>query len=352
MKAEMQVAVASLKRVKAGFLLPSAAYTIQRKQIRSYEFLDKAPVVGDLIYGRVTRLGEHAYLENKEGRIHIINDGTRAVFVLGNRYAPAYFEGCVPESLPKDLDLLSRSGVVGQMLCKSNAVKDPTRVRVLGYICDEAGQPLNTRDFSLIKPKIHEKRAKRARMILSIGTAMNAGKSTTAVASCWALSTMGYTVRASKITGTASLKDILHMEDAGATPTTDFTYLGYPSTYLLSEAELLHIFDTLDLKYANNPKNFWVVEIADGILQRETAMLLRAEGLRQRIHRLLFSAQDALGAIGGIQVLKDQFGLVPDAISGICSASPLSVRELEAQTNIPVFNNLQPDLQALSEILL
>ena len=127
--------------------------------------------------------------------MHIINDGTRAVFVLGNRYAPAYFEGCVPESLPKDLDLLARSGVAGEMLCKSNAAKDPTRIRVLGYICDESGQVINTRDFPLTRPRIQAKREKRAKMILSIGTAMNSGKSTTAVAACSALATMGYTVR-------------------------------------------------------------------------------------------------------------------------------------------------------------
>ena len=71
---------------------------------------------------------------------------------------------------------------------------------------------------------------------------------------------MGHTVRAAKITGTASLKDILLMEDNGASPVADFTYLGYPSTYMLDEPDLLHIFDTLDLKYANSPKNFWVVD--------------------------------------------------------------------------------------------
>jgi hypothetical protein len=36
---------------------------------------------------------------------------------------------------------------------------------------------------------------------------------------------MGKKVRASKITGTASLKDILLMNDAGANPYADFTYL-------------------------------------------------------------------------------------------------------------------------------
>ena len=181
---------------------------------------------------------------------------------------------------------------------------------------------------------------------------MNCGKSTSAVACCWALSTMGYDVRASKITGTACLKDVLYMQDAGAKVINDFTHFGLPSTYMLGETEVLHVFNDLDLKYANNAKNYWVVEIADGLLQRETAMLLKSEDVRSRIHRLVFAAHDALGAASGIDVLKNRFGLVPDAISGVCSSSPLALGELLQFTDIPVFNNLEWDLKQLSELLL
>jgi hypothetical protein len=343
---------ARLKTIPPGFILPSAAFAVPRKLIRFREMFDKKPAVGDLIYGRVVRIGEHASLENKQGRIHMSSAGTCGVFVFGNRYAPDYFEGVVPDELHNEVDLIARSGVVGKVLCKGATVKDPSRIRVLGYVCDEQGQVLNTKQFPLIKPRTQVKRPKRAKLILVVGTSMNSGKSMTAVACCWALKAMGYEVRASKVTGTASLKDILHMEDAGAAPATDFTYLGYPSTYLCSLEELLHIFNTLDLKYANNPNNFWVVEIADGILQRETAMLLSAPEVTGRIHRLLFAAHDALGAIGGVKLLKERFGLTPDAISGVCSGSPLGVRELQENTGLRVFNNLQRDLNVLSEILL
>ena len=193
---------------------------------------------------------------------------------------------------------------------------------------------------------------RRAKMILHIGTSMNSGKSTSAIACCWALAAMGHGVRASKVTGTASLKDILHMQDAGAEIVSDFTHLGYPSTYMLDESDLMGIFRDLDAKYANNSKNFWVVEFADGILQRETAMLLQNEYVRSRIHRLVFSASDAFGAIGVSRVLQEEFGLVPDAVSGRCTSSPLMIRELNQRTDIPVFNNVLRNLQRLSEILL
>jgi hypothetical protein len=104
--------------------------------------------------------------------------------------------------------------------------------------------------------------------------------------------------------------------------------------------------------YANNSKNYWAVELADGILQRETAILLKSEAVRSRIHRLVFSARDTFGAIGGLNILKHEFGLIPDAISGVCSSSPLFLRELSAFTDIPVFNNMDCDLKQLSELLI
>ena len=189
-------------------------------------------------------------------------------------------------------------------------------------------------------------------MILVCGTAMNSGKSMAAVACCWVLFSLGHNVRASKVTGTASLKDILRMNDAGAGHYNDFTLLGYPSTYMLNKSELLHIFNSIDLKYANNPKNFWVVEFADGIIQRETSLLLLANEVRSRIHRLIFCANDAFGAIGGLKILDEKFNLKPHAISGVCSSSPLHIRELSAFTDIPVFNSADPNKQMLAKLLL
>jgi hypothetical protein len=342
-----------MAKIRPGFILPSAAYTVSPKLIRNFEDLDHKPQVGDLVYGRVAYLGQHSTLENKEGRIHIITDRTRAVFVYGNRYAPDAFEGQIPDRPLAEADVLARSGVVGVMREKNTAVKDPTKIEVLGYVVDDEGNPINTRNYPIGLPRTPlNKEKKRARMILNIGTSMNSGKSTSAIACCWALSAMGYEVRASKVTGTASLKDILHMQDGGAERSSDFSYLGFPSTYMLDEADLLSIFENLDARYAANPKRFWVVEFADGVLQRETAMLLKNPYVRSRIHRLIFSATDAFGAIGGLNVLRDEFDLTPDAISGICSSSPLMVRELRARTKIPIFNNVLRDLNKLSEVLI
>ena len=146
-----------MKKIKGGFILPSAAYTVPRNRIRQYGMVNKKPEVGDLIYGRIDYIGQHSSLENKEGRIHAINDGTRAVFVLGNRYAPDYYEGLLPEGLSSHLDLLARSGLAGVVQCKSSMIKDPSRIAVEGYVCDATGEVINTRQFNTIKPKGKEK---------------------------------------------------------------------------------------------------------------------------------------------------------------------------------------------------
>lgn len=340
------------KRIKPNYIIPSAAKTLNKNKISEYEFLNKDPEVGDVIYGKIVRLGQHSQLENKNGRLHTIVEGITSLFVFGNRYAPDYYEGFVPQVISGEAELIARSGMIGKVNVKNSKIKEPTIVKILGYLIDAEGKVINTKNFNTIIPNKKERKTKnRAKLILSIGTSMNSGKSLSAAACCSVLSSLGYNVRFSKVTGTASLKDILNAQDRGAELVNDFTFMGYPSTYMLKEEELLNIFNSIDLKYANNPKNYWVVEFADGILQRETSMLLKNKTVKNRIYKLIFSADSAFSAMGGIQILKEKFGLEPDAISGVCSSSPLMIRELKEFTTIPIINNINPDIKDFFEIL-
>lgn len=341
-----------MKTIKKNFILPSTAAGLTRKDVAGYIQAEKIPEIGDIVYGKVVSVGQHHTIENTFGRIHTIYDNTRSLFVFGNRYAPDYYEAFVPNTHQPVVDLLARSAMIGVVDSKKASIKDPTRIQILGYACNKDGKLLNTKDFpTFTLPTRQNKKHPRSKLILSIGTSMNSGKSLTAASICWALASSGHRVIASKITGTASLKDILLMNDAGAEVYNDFTAFGYPSTYMLNMDELLHIFNSIDLKYCNNKDNFWVVEIADGIGQRETAMLLHHADVRLRIHKLIFSAQDAFGAIGGLQVLRDTFGLEPDAISGLCSSAPLHVRELRQHVKVPVFNSAATSIGEIMNIV-
>ncbi|MCJ7733961.1 MAG: hypothetical protein MUP11_05380, partial [Anaerolineales bacterium] len=94
-----------------------------------------------------------------------------------------------------------------------------------------------------------------------------------------------------------------------------------------------------------------VIEIADGIFQRETAMLLREPELRSRIHKLVFCAADSAGVVGGLQVLKETFDLSPCAVSGLCSSSPLAIREIAEFTDLPILKSIQRDFRAIYELI-
>lgn len=343
---------AYLRRIEKPFILPSAAYTLKPGQLKYYTTVEKKPEAGDVIFGRVLRIGQHASLENRFGRIHNIYNDSKAIFVFGNRYAPDYYEAFVPDSFQRQVDLVARSGLIGRVSTKNSFIKDPTKVAIFGYVCDAEGRLLSTLDYPMISPRRHDKTLPRSKMILVCGTTMNSGKSVAAASCCWILSSRRQTVKCSKITGTASLKDILHMNDAGASSYSDFTFFGYPSTYMIDREGVIGIFNKLDLKYANNPKNYWVVEIADGVNQRETALLLASSEVQSRIHRLILCANDAFSAMGGIEYLRSRFSLAPDLISGICTSSPLHVRELRTVTSVPIFHSMEPCPTDIAEILL
>jgi len=122
--------------------------------------------------------------------------------------------------------------------------------------------------------------------------------------------------------------------DTGACVALDFVDGGYPSTYLCSLTELLALHHRLVSHAASRGADWVVVEIADGLLQRETSQLLQSAAFRETVDAWVFATNDALGAVGGLSVLRT-WGITPAAISGILTASPLAMREAQAATGVP-----------------
>ncbi|MEM7323498.1 MAG: hypothetical protein AAF531_10470 [Actinomycetota bacterium] len=335
--------------------VPSAAYTITDPQMvwgwRPVGPAEPA-VVGDVIVGRVLSVSAHTFYQDRTGWPADLYVGQVALFVFGNRYATDAYEAVVPDTIPTEVAMVSASGVVAEVRSANSALKTPTMIEVLGRAVDEDLQPISTLDQPVVRRRRGAKTEPRSKLILVVGTSMNAGKSTMATAATRALTMAGHTVKASKVTGTASLKEIFGPRSAGAVAINDFSFLGYPSTYLLPQDEVLGIFDTLDHAIANNPDNYWVVEIADGICQRETATLLASERVQDRIHRLVFCAREPLSVKGGVDTLSEVYGLAPDLIGGLVAAAPLGRAEIrQAGITTPVFNALDPDHAALAALL-
>jgi hypothetical protein len=81
-------------------------------------------------------------------------------------------------------------------------------------------------------------------------------------------------VGAAKLTGTTSARDVGSFRDAGGDPVLDFADMGWPSTAGCSPAELHQTVVGLadHLRAAN--VEVGVLEIADGLLQAETDLLI------------------------------------------------------------------------------
>ena len=79
-----------------------------------------------------------------------------------------------------------------------------------------------------------------------------------------------------------------------------------------------------------------IVEIADGLLQPETAAVLRSPLFQSVIDAALFAASDALAAMAGVEICR-QHNLRVLGLSGLLTAAPLQQREACAATGLPAF---------------
>jgi hypothetical protein len=162
---------------------------------------------------------------------------------------------------------------------------------------------------------------------------MDAGKTHTAMSVIAGLSKEGHAVVGAKLTGTATGKDRFQMLDAGALVALDFVDGGFPSTYLSNLEDLMNLYNLFLASAASHQAAFMVVEIADGLLQNETAALLQSARFCETVDAWIFAAGDPLAAAAGVRVLRG-WGITPLAISGVVAMSPLAIREAQAATGL------------------
>lgn len=166
---------------------------------------------------------------------------------------------------------------------------------------------------------------------------MDSGKTTSAAFLARGLKTTGKKVAFIKLTGTSFTKDKDFVYDCGADITVDFTDGGFPSTYMCSKEEIKDLYQTLLNLISHEDPEYIVMEIADGLLQRETDFLLRDKEFMNTIHSMIFSCGDSLGVFYGLQWLEE-VGIIPAAICGRFTMSPLLIQEVKAKCSIPVLD--------------
>lgn len=324
-------------RIKKGIICSQVIYD---QLIEPSKLPKNHPIkAGDVAIFEVTEIGKHTQIQAAE-RNMTLAIGDQIMGAFGARYATNQFEGYVPESLTDEYHMLGGGGVIG-ILESSHAKfekEGPTRLKMIGFAALSAGTIINTIHVGTPNMKHFDgSNASKTKVILSLGSSMDSGKTTTAAFLCHGFAKQGKKAAYVKLTGTAYPKDRNLAEDMGACIAIDFTKYGFPSTYMRSEIELLNLYESLigDV-LAQNPE-YVVVEIADGIFQRETRMLLRNPVFMNTVHQVVFSAGDSLAAAQGIQTLTN-WGIMPAALSGLFTASPLLIKETkEFLSEIPEF---------------
>ncbi len=295
--------------------------------------LDERPAVprsGDIVVAEVKSISHHTRLTVADQARLRMYPGDWIVGVFGNRYATDAFEAKVDGI--DDLHMLTDSGMIGTVCSKHRNMKSPTRLSFRGFLADEAGHRIN-----LTARRFHPSpvRDLPTNVVMVVGSGMNSGKTTTASKLIESLERRGVRVAACKLTGSVSSRDLTELRSTGAKDFRDFSTYGFPSTYLASRDELLGLFNSM-LSDANLVQpDLVVMEVADGLLQRETATLLKEPRVRRRLCGVLLSAGCSSSALFGVQRLAS-LGHRVLGVSGLITSSPLFMQEFCQHSPVPV----------------
>jgi hypothetical protein len=296
-----------------------------------------SPRAGDLVLAKIDVLGHHGGLQLATGRRRTMFAGDEIVVVYGNRYASNQFESLVPDTLGP-CHLVAGGGIASRALSwHCRIAKGPTHITPIGLLLDAKGERVNLRNFAL--PPI-DKLGDTPTTVAVVGTGMDSGKTQSAAYLVRGLIAAGLRVGYAKVTGTGAGGDTWLLKDAGAFPVLDFTDAGMATTYMLAPSEVDRVLTTLIGHISNEGVDAMVLEIADGVFQRETSALLQSAVFHRLIQGIVLTSGDSMGAAAGVNWLKIQ--PVPVlALSGILSAAPLQAKEAILAVGLPVYNREQ-----------
>lgn len=305
------------------------------------------PEAGDVAVFKVIVLGKHTRIQTDSGRNTIILPDDLIMGAFGNRYATSQIEGYVPKSYLESYDILGQGGVIGQ--AKSWHLNfdliGTTTVELIGYVVNAEGQVVNTiKNFEPLQSFDPVSFLDSPKVILSLGTSMDSGKTSSAAFLAHGLKKAGKTVAFIKLTGTTYTKDKNFVQDYGAHDAVDFSDFGFPSTYMCDTEVLLDLYQSLLTKVINsvNP-DYVIVEIADGLLERETNALLKHTAFIRQFQGAMFSATGSLSGIAGAKQIED-LGINIIGVSGLVTTSPLLVEEIRQNSKYSVL--LMEDLMS------
>lgn len=310
---------------------------INYHSINSILITSYVPKIGDVALFEVLEIGKHKTVQLSDKINATILPGDLILASFANRYATAQFEGYIPEKPTEILDILGAGGAIGIVKSKNAAFHDiePTKLKLVGFAMNENNEVVNTIYNHTDRKKFRGEVPNNAKVILSVGSTMDSGKTTTAAFLARGLKLNNKKVAFIKLTGTCYSKDKDLVYDCGADVSIDFVDVGYPSTYMISKPDLLDIYQTLLDQLIEFQPEYIVMEIADGLVQQETEELIKDLQFMQTIGHIVLSCGDSLAVFWGIDFLE-KLGRKPSIIAGRFTMSPLLIEEVEKRVVIPV----------------
>jgi hypothetical protein len=281
-------------------------------------------------------------LELTSGRMAKVARGDVIVGALGHRRALFGYSGHIPDGVKAGdvLQVLNIGGVLG--ICDSaNPEKGkPFDARVIGcvlqfpFLGERIGVPARIGYRKLDQAADLDTHG--VPVIALAGTCMEAGKTAAACAIIARMRHRGLNVHAFKATGVSLRRDILAMEDAGATRSMIFTDLGIVTTTAASGPALTR---TMLTEMTQGRPDVVVFELGDGILGAYgVEAILAAEDIRRALSGVILSANDPVAAWGGVKLMREQFGIEPLAVTGPATDNAVGVEIIEERMKVRAVN--------------
>lgn len=283
-------------------------------------------------------------LELTSGRMATITQGDIIVAALGHRNALRGYSGHLPTSLAvgDTIQLLNIGGVAGICDSANPDVGAPFDCEVLGtvlefpYLGERIGIPARVGEKTLGNEITLKTNG--VPVVALAGTCMDSGKTAAACAIVGRLRHKGLTVAACKATGVSLRRDVLAMEDAGASETMIFSDFGVVTTTkdngpLLTKALLSEL--------AARSPDVIVLELGDGLLgSYGVAAILSDPDIREAITAVVLCANDPVSAWGGAKILADNYAVTPAVVTGPATDNAVGVEQISTLLSLRAINAL------------
>jgi len=283
-------------------------------------------------------------LELTSGRMATVNQGDIVVGALGHRKALRGYSGHLPVELePGDtIQILNIGGVLGLCDSANPDVGPPFECKVLGtvlsfpYLGERIGVPARAGSDTLNDDEVLD--TNNVPVIAMAGTCMDSGKTAAACAIVGRLRHLGFNVAACKATGVSLRRDVLAMEDAGASDTMIFSDFGIVTTTAANGPALTRALLT---GLAKKSPDVIVLELGDGLLGAYgvEAILSDAE-IRKALTAVVLCANDPVSAWGGAKILRNDFDIEPAVVTGPATDNDVGVQQIDERLSLPAINAL------------